>query len=47
MGVRLLNEVLDHAPADWTQAERLFIAVLAEKARDTTRRAWPGQATIM
>lgn len=47
MGVKLVNEVLDHAPADWTQAERLFIAVLAEKARDNTRRAWPGQATIM
>ncbi|MEV1315339.1 helix-turn-helix domain-containing protein [Micromonospora arborensis] len=46
MGVKLLNEVLDHAPADWTQAERLFIAVLAEKARDTTRRAWPGQTAI-
>ncbi|MEU8334841.1 helix-turn-helix domain-containing protein [Micromonospora tulbaghiae] len=46
MGVKLLAEVLDHAPADWTPAERLFIAVLAEKARDHTRRSWPGQATI-
>lgn len=44
--MKLVLEVLDHAPANWTPAERLFVAVLAEKARDSTRRAWPGQAVI-
>lgn len=42
MGVRLLVEVLDHAPADLTPAERLVLAVLAEDARDETRKCWPG-----
>jgi ribosomal protein L40E len=42
MGVRLLNEVLDHAPEDLTQAELLVLLVLAENARDATRECWPG-----
>jgi len=42
MGYRLYREVLDHAPADLTPAERLVLAVLADFARDDTREAWPG-----
>lgn len=46
MGVRLLVEVLDRAPADLTPAERLVLAVLAEDARDDTRTCWPGMEKL-
>lgn len=38
MGVKLMVEVLDHAPDDATPAERLLLVALAEKADDQTRR---------
>ncbi|MYV77745.1 hypothetical protein GT352_28005 [Streptomyces sp. SID1046] len=41
MGIRLVVEVLDHAPADLTPAERLVLVVLAEYANDKTRLCWP------
>lgn len=46
MGVRLIVEVLDHAPAELTSAERLVLVVLAENANDTTREGWPGMETL-
>lgn len=46
MGVRLIVEVLDHAPDGATPAERLVLVVLAESANDTTRQAWPGIEVI-
>lgn len=42
MSIRLIVEVLDHAPADLTSQERLVLVVLAEGARDHTRTCWPG-----
>lgn len=42
MGVRLMVEVLDYAPANLTPRERWTLVVLAESARDTTRVCWPG-----
>ncbi|MDE0778925.1 MAG: hypothetical protein OSB43_21800 [Nocardioides sp.] len=42
MGVRLMVEVLEHAPAGLGPAERLMLIALAEKASDETRRVlWP------
>lgn len=38
MGVRMVVQVLDHAPDDLTAGERLLLVALAEKADDTTRR---------
>lgn len=38
MGVRMVVQVLDHAPADLTAGERLLLIALAEKADDATRR---------
>ena len=46
MGIRLVVEVLDHAPADLTRAERLLLVAIAEEANDTTREAWPGMARL-
>lgn len=46
MGVRLIREVLDHAPADLTPAELVVLLVLAHDARDDTRQCWPGIDTI-
>lgn len=40
MGIRLFVEVLDYAPPTLTHREKLFLAVLAEDARDTTRTTW-------
>lgn len=37
MGIRLMVEVLDHAPATLTPRERYALVVLAEDARDETR----------
>lgn len=42
MGVRLIVEVLDFAPANLTPRERWALVVMAEGARDTTRVCWPG-----
>lgn len=39
MSGRIVGEVLDHAPVDLTQLERLVLVALAESARDTTRIA--------
>lgn len=46
MGVRLIVEVLDHAPANLTPAERLVLVVIAEAANDRTREGWPGTETL-
>ncbi|MFF1416526.1 hypothetical protein [Streptomyces sp. NPDC058280] len=40
MGSRLYVEVLDFAPETLTHREKLFLAVLADDARDTTRITW-------
>lgn len=42
MGVKLMVEVLDSAPVDLTPAQRLVLVVIAERAYDDTREAWPG-----
>ncbi|MFK0045475.1 hypothetical protein ACIQU4_15380 [Streptomyces sp. NPDC090741] len=42
MGIRLIVEVLDYAPADLTWRERYALLVLAENANDSTRQCWPG-----
>ncbi|MFL1444035.1 hypothetical protein [Nocardiopsis protaetiae] len=42
MGVRLIVEALDHAPAALTPRERYVLVVLAETARDATRVCVPG-----
>lgn len=46
MGIRLIVEVLDHAPAELTPQERLLLLALAESARDDTRVCWPGMETL-
>ncbi|SFF11994.1 hypothetical protein SAMN05216251_108244 [Actinacidiphila alni] len=40
MGIRLIVEVLDHAPQTLSHRERLLLAVLAEDANDDTRITW-------
>lgn len=40
--MKVVVEVLDHAPPDLTPAERLVLVVLAERCRDDTRRVLPG-----
>lgn len=47
MGIRLITEVLDNAPAELTTSERLLLVVLAESARDETRRCWPGMEMLV
>lgn len=42
VGVRLMSEMLDHAPASWTPSERLVVVAIAEQANDNTRRGYPG-----
>lgn len=46
MGTRLIEEVLDHSPADLTPAERMILIVLARHANDQTRECWPSIDTI-
>ncbi|WP_433319154.1 hypothetical protein [Micromonospora chersina] len=46
MGVRLIVEVLDHAPPGLTAGDRLLLVVLAENANDETREGWPGWELI-
>lgn len=40
MGIRLIVEVLLHAPTTLTHREKLLLLVLAEDARDATRQTW-------
>ncbi|MFJ5923882.1 hypothetical protein ACIQF6_14920 [Kitasatospora sp. NPDC092948] len=42
MGIRLIVEVMDHAPSTLTHREAWVLAVLAEDANDGTRTCWPG-----
>jgi len=42
MGVGLVTEVLDYAPANLTPVDRLLLIVIAENANDGTRQGWPG-----
>ncbi|MGW4411185.1 hypothetical protein ACWEJ6_44640 [Nonomuraea sp. NPDC004702] len=42
MGIRLIVEALDHAPASLTPRERYALLVLAEDANDRTRLLWNG-----
>jgi DNA-binding MarR family transcriptional regulator len=46
VSIRLIVEVLDHAPADLTPSERLVLVVVAEGANDETREGWPGMDKI-
>jgi hypothetical protein len=46
MGIRLIVEVLDHAPAELTAQQRLLLLALAETARDETRTCWPGMEML-
>jgi hypothetical protein len=41
VGVKVVVEVLDHAPPDLTPAERIVLVALAERCRDDTRRVLP------
>lgn len=40
MGIKLVVEVMDHAPPGLTAAERWLLACLAEQANDESRMAW-------
>ncbi|MFI9304813.1 hypothetical protein ACIG0C_36375 [Kitasatospora aureofaciens] len=42
MGIRLIVEVMNHAPSTLTHREAWVLAVLAEDANDATRACWPG-----
>lgn len=46
MGFKLVDEVLDHAPAALTMPERFLLVLLAKAARDETRTCWPGMDTL-
>lgn len=46
MGIRLVVEVLDHAPADLTPAERLVLVVIAEQANDDTRLGYAKKLSV-
>lgn len=46
VGIRLIVEVLDRAPAELAPQERLLLVVLAEAAADETRECWPGMETL-
>lgn len=47
MGVRLIVEALDSAPAGLNAAQRLLLVALCESARDSTRVAMPGQEELL
>lgn len=47
MGVRLIREVLANAPEGLDPACRFVLVVLAESARDSTRRAYPGMSELV
>lgn len=42
MGIRLVVEVLDHAPPALGQGDVLMLVAIAESANDHTREGWPG-----
>jgi hypothetical protein len=42
VGVKLVVEVLDHAPDAMTTVDRLLLVIIAENANDGTREGWPG-----
>jgi hypothetical protein len=42
VGIRLLVEVMGHAPDTLTHREHKVLMILAENARDATRQGWPG-----
>lgn len=42
MGVRIMVEILDHAPPELSDKETRALLALAEKANDHTRIGWPG-----
>jgi hypothetical protein len=44
---RLVSEVLEHAPAGLTYAERYLLLALAEWSDDHTRTCWYGPEAIM
>lgn len=46
MGYRLFREIIDNAPAEWTTAERLVAAVIADDANDFTRTSWTTGASL-
>lgn len=46
MGIKLIVEVLDHAPRDLSQAELVVLIAIAEEANDVTREAWPGMTKL-
>lgn len=46
MGFKLVDEVLDHAPAELTTPERFLLVLLAKAARDEARTCWPGMDTL-
>lgn len=46
MGIKLIVEVLDHAPPELTPAERLLLVVLAEQCNDTTREWTPADGLV-
>lgn len=46
MGIHLIVEVLDHAPAKLTAVDRLLLVVIAENASDKTREGYPGWELI-
>lgn len=40
MGYKLYREIRDHAPLDWTPAERLVALIIADDANDDSRKAY-------
>jgi hypothetical protein len=46
VGIRLITEILDYAPAELTASELVLLIVLAESARDDTRTCWPGMQML-
>lgn len=45
MGIRLIVEVLDHAPTTLTHREKLLLVALAEDANDESRQTWNSVAS--
>ena len=46
MSIKLIVEILDHAPGDLTPQDRLLLIALAEFANEETRECWPGWERI-
>lgn len=42
MGIRLMVEVMEHAPDDLTWRDRYVLLAIAENLKDETRAGWPG-----